>query len=154
MAYVVMAYIGMAFIVMAAQEGHAGVAHALLLSGKVDANKPGNDGATPLFIAAQELSTTNTSFLPALVAAHHWLNPSAPLPLLFAAQEGRVHVVRELLESGKVDANLAKRDGVSPLFISVQEGHVDVVEALLKSQKVRAAFGVCDRCYVMLLSTF
>ncbi len=50
--------------------------------------------------------------------------------LYFAAQNGYIEVVKELLNLG-ADINLAANDGASPLFIAAQNGHVKVVKELL-----------------------
>jgi ankyrin repeat protein len=47
-------------------------------------------------------------------------------PLYVASQEGRVEVVRELLNH-IANVNMANKDGFTPLYVASQEGHVDVV---------------------------
>jgi ankyrin repeat protein len=51
-------------------------------------------------------------------------------PLLIAAQEGHVDVVRCLVESG-AGINQTVHHGVSPLYIATLQGHVDVVRYLV-----------------------
>ena len=52
-------------------------------------------------------------------------------PLLAAAQEGQVEVVRLLLAAEGVEVNQARTDGCFPLYVACQQNHVEVVRLLL-----------------------
>ena len=57
-------------------------------------------------------------------------------PLLRAALDGRLQVVRELLNHKHVNVIADNDDGDTPLLLAVREGHVEVVVELLKHDKV------------------
>jgi hypothetical protein len=58
-------------------------------------------------------------------------------PLIIAAQEGQVEVVRLLLAAEGVSVNQARtKDGSFPLFMACQKNHVEVVRLLLAAEGV------------------
>ena len=50
--------------------------------------------------------------------------------LFIAADEGRLEVVRFLVESGANKDQGATNDGTTPLYIAAHEGHLEVVPCL------------------------
>ena len=50
-------------------------------------------------------------------------------PLLIAAGEGHLEVVRHLVEVGALK-DQARNDGATPLFVAARAGHLDVVRHL------------------------
>ena len=96
-------------------------------------NKAKNDGATPLFIAAQK---GHGKVVEALLQ-HADTEPNKAIndgatPLFMAAQKGHDKIVEILLSHGTIDVNKAEDDGATPLYIASQEGHMEVVKVLLK----------------------
>ena len=57
-------------------------------------------------------------------------------PLLIAAQQGHLEVVRCLIEEGKVNVNQALTTGETPLHVAVQNSHEAVVKLLIESGAV------------------
>ncbi|RYP20837.1 hypothetical protein DL765_002571 [Monosporascus sp. GIB2] len=57
-------------------------------------------------------------------------------PLLYAAENGFEGVVKLLLETGKVDANLKDKVGRTPLSYAAEKGHGSIVKLLLETRKV------------------
>ena len=53
-------------------------------------------------------------------------------PLIMAAQNGHMEVVRFLVEEGKADVDKATTDdGSTPLLLAAQKGHTEVVRFLV-----------------------
>jgi ankyrin repeat protein len=57
---------------------------------------------------------------------------SSPDPLILAAENGQVDLVRLLVKELGADVNKAASDGYTPLFVAVQEGHVAVIQCLVE----------------------
>jgi uncharacterized protein len=60
------------------------------------------------------------------------MNRGGLTALLYAAREGNVDCVRELVQ-GKADLNLADPDGTSPLVLALMNGHWDTAKLLVES---------------------
>jgi ankyrin repeat protein len=60
------------------------------------------------------------------------MNRGGFTPLLYAAREGCVDCVRELLK-GKADINLTDPDGTTPLVLTLMNGHWDTAKLLIES---------------------
>jgi ankyrin repeat protein len=60
-----------------------------------------------------------------------WLPPGGLTPLLFAAREGRVDVVKVLINA-KADINIIDAESQSALVLALINGHVDVAAELIK----------------------
>ena len=51
-------------------------------------------------------------------------------PLHFAADEGKVEVVKELLKSNEIDIDSKSTIGRTPLHLAAMEGHTEIVRIL------------------------
>ena len=63
-------------------------------------------------------------------------NKEGDTALTRAAREGRGHVVRALVESGKVDVNRAGRNGELPLVLAIKSTDASCAEALLAADGI------------------
>ncbi len=61
-----------------------------------------------------------------------WRAPGGLTPLLYAARQGCLECVQNLLKGGS-DVNLSDPDGISPLLIATENFHFDTAVYLLKS---------------------
>jgi uncharacterized protein len=61
-----------------------------------------------------------------------WRSPGGLTPLLYAARQGCLECVQNLIKGG-ADANLSDPDGISPLLIATENFHFDTAVYLLKS---------------------
>ncbi|CAH2072966.1 unnamed protein product, partial [Iphiclides podalirius] len=89
------------------------------------------DGATPLFIAAQNGHEAACAALLRAGAAVDAARADRATPLWIAAQCGRAQAARVLLAAG-ASVHVARRDGATPLFKAAHKGHAQVVAALLE----------------------
>ena len=105
-------------LLIASQFSHLEVAR-LLLDAKADKDKAKNDGATPLFIAAQ------TGHLELA-----WRHP------IVHAQNGNLEVARLLLDA-KPDKDKARNDGATPLRIAAPNGNLQVARLVLIPMRTR-----------------
>lgn len=92
-------------------------------------NTPKRDGATPLFLAAQEGHCGLVQLLITTGAALDLSDEDGISPLYIAAYQGHNDVVEILLEAG-ADPNQLGKDSTSPLYIASQEGYANIVEML------------------------
>ncbi|HEY4341974.1 MAG TPA: ankyrin repeat domain-containing protein [Steroidobacteraceae bacterium] len=60
-----------------------------------------------------------------------WRAPGGLTPLLYAARQGCMQCVQELIKA-KADPNLSDPDGISPLLIATENFHFDVAVYLMK----------------------
>ncbi|HEY6454363.1 MAG TPA: ankyrin repeat domain-containing protein [Steroidobacteraceae bacterium] len=60
-----------------------------------------------------------------------WRAPGGLTPLLYAARQGCMECVQELIKA-KADPNLSDPDGISPLLIATENFHFDVAVYLMK----------------------
>lgn len=88
------------------------------------------DGASPLFIAAQNGHEEACLVLLRAGAADGARSDGAS-PLWIAAQCGHDHVARALLRHGAA-VDHVRHDGATPLFKAAHKGHAAVVAELLK----------------------
>ena len=137
---------GATYTHVAAQANQPDILRALLDAG-ADARRRRNDGATPLFVAAQEGAAACVRLLLYVTsndAAHNDEDEDGVTPLYAAAAHGHLDVVMFLLGRG-APADRAMRDGATPLFIACQNGHEAVARALLaraaKPDVTRAPWG-------------
>ena len=133
---------------MAAQNGHGTVVEKLIGAG-ASVDQPMQDGATPLFIAAQNGHVDATrqlllggadpkkefqSWTPLMIAEHKGHAAVTALlrnpPVYSSAQNGHGTVVEKLIGAG-ASVDQPMQDGATPLFIAAQNGHVDATRQLL-----------------------
>ena len=114
------------------------VAHYLAKEIEADVNIPGNEGTTPLFVAAQENHLDVVRCLGTeLEADVNKRDNEGTTPFFVAAQENHLGVVRCLGTELGTNVNKARDDCFTPLIIAAQvpEHHNDhVVNCLLKMQ--------------------
>jgi ankyrin repeat protein len=101
-----------------------------------DPNVVDVEGRTPLWWAAER---SNESMVKLLLNAK-WINPNSKekkkglSPLSVAVEEGRVDVVKILLEDERVEQDSHDHDGRTPLSLAAGAGHAEVVQLLLEKE--------------------
>ena len=95
-----------------------------------DVNARGEDGWTPLHLAAFQGRTKKVKSLVFAGADVNARSEYDRTPLHLAAHEGRVEVVRALVDIG-VDVNVRADGDQTPLHLAAHEGRVEVVRALV-----------------------
>ena len=111
---------------------HPAVVRALITAG-ASPRVPDNKGRTPLFVAAESDTATDTQIAHTLVAGGAQptrRDHAANTALLLAAEHGNVSMTRYLLEL-KANANAHNRQGMTPLFAAIDNNHADIVRLLL-----------------------
>jgi ankyrin repeat protein len=106
--------------------GHLNVVRCLVKDLGADVYQAMNDGSLPVQGAAV---MGHRDILRCLVEE---LGADATHALSFAAQEGRLDMVRYLVTLG-VDVNKTGNEGCTPLYLAAQNGHFDVVQFLVKN---------------------
>ena len=96
---------------------------------KVDVNIPKKNGATPVFISAQNGHAHVMRVLRDLEADVNMPINTRATPVLVAAQEGHMEVVR-LLHAMKADLEAQDCFGATPAFVAAMDGNVDMVRLL------------------------
>jgi hypothetical protein len=126
--------IGNTALMMAAYEGNAAVVDALLLAGaRVDLANSLSRTAL-MFASTSESPETVELLLKAGADVNAKDSHEAWTPLMFAASEGHVSVVKKLLEY-KPNLLLREVDGECALDFAIQRRHTDVVELLQSHMK-------------------
>ena len=89
------------------------------------------DGASPLFLAAQNGHTREVVFLTGVegIVLDQQRRDGAS-PLWIAAQMGHDDIVRILLKAGS-GVDLPRSDGATALFKAAHKGHTEVIRELL-----------------------
>ena len=67
---------------------------------------------------------------------HKWLKDTAYTALHYAAYQGELDVVKELIGRG-AEVNAQTGQGITPLHLAARKGHKDVVEYLVKKAKAK-----------------
>ncbi len=120
-------------LMVAARAGHADVVRLLLAHGAaVDAQT--RAGQVPTF----RTPASNSGSKGAGIIRGGWPErgerdpiPGAKTPLLYAAREGHLEIVRMLLAAG-ADIEKADADGITPLLMAILNEHLDVAHFLLE----------------------
>ena len=105
---------------------------------RADVNAADPDGTTPLAWAAYNDDLPTAQRLLREGANAKTANRYGVTPLSLAAQKGYEAIVKLLLDTGKVDADLKGKDGRTPLWLAAQNGHEAIVKLLLDTGKVDA----------------
>ena len=92
-----------------------------------------NDGATPLYIAAQEDQLDVVQLLLNNGAKVNLAMNDGRTPLWVAAENGQLDVAKLLLDRG-ADINLANTNGAIPLWVAEKYGHTEIVDLLREAQ--------------------
>ena len=104
----------------------------LLLANKADVNASNHNGATPLYVAAQNGHTEVVKLLLANKADVNARHTDGRTPLWMAAQEGHTEVVKLLL-ANKADVNTRRGSrifGEKPIDAARRNHHSDIIELL------------------------
>ena len=115
--------------------GHTPVARELLSMPAIDVNLGYWNGATPLFMAAQQGHVD----LVKLFLAASGINPNLgtltrkTTPLIIASFKGLEAVVRTLLTARNIKIDLRQIDGATALFASIQNNNPRILEVLVSS---------------------
>ena len=91
-----------------------------------------SDGASAMFVAAQEGHLEVVLVLVAGGASVDQADVGGATPLIMAATEGHLAMVRALVGAG-ASVDRPKKDGATPLFMAAQFGHLAVVRALVEA---------------------
>ncbi|MBA2655193.1 MAG: ankyrin repeat domain-containing protein [Gammaproteobacteria bacterium] len=95
-------------------------------------NAAQNNGATPLYIAAQNGHIEVVAALINAGANKDQARNEGATPLFIAAQNGHIEVVAALINAG-ANKDQAMNSGATPLYIAAQNGHIEVVAALINA---------------------
>jgi ankyrin repeat protein len=134
----------------ASLHGHLDAVTALLHAG-ADANATGQDGRTPMHIAAEHGRIDVVKALLVAGADTRSAMPDGRTPLHAASEHGHIDVVKALLVAG-ADPSSAMSDGRTPLHAASENGHLDVVKALLVAGADAKATGQDGRTYLYVAS--
>lgn len=106
----------------------------LMRDGGADANKMRDDGASPLFLAAQNghLSVCRLLLREGKANASQKMVVNGATALHVASQRGHVDVCLLLRAEGAADPNQPMFDGTTSLHCAAQQGNTDVLRALLR----------------------
>ena len=102
----------------------------MLLSKGAAVNQARDDGATPLYMAAQGGHRAIVELLLSKGGGVNLAEADGGTPLYISAQIGQLVIVELLLSMG-ADINLATASGATPIFVAAQQGHLRIVEILL-----------------------
>jgi len=117
-------------LICAAMSGKAAAVEELLRNG-ADANTAAENGSVPLHFAAQAGAVECIKILlPKTNSGVDVVGGLKMTPLAFAAREGKMAAVQELLKAG-ADANIADVKGDLPLHLSAEAGDVGSIKLLL-----------------------
>eukprot|EP00435_Cladocopium_sp_Y103_P076281 s59_g86.t2 len=117
---------------MAAQENHSTVAKLLIEARAHVDSRASQCGSTPLYSAINGKSSGMVRFLLAAFADANCQCGDAT-PLLLAAQEQEIGIVKALIE-GRADVNKANDEGVTALLVCAQEGLEEGVQLILTAR--------------------
>jgi ankyrin repeat protein len=116
----------------ASEDGHAEVVRFLIEAG-ADANTVDYQGASPLYIAAQQNHGDVVRLLLAEVDPRDSiLPPVGTSPLHTAAFHGSTAAVEILLEDGRLPVDGRSAEGRTPLHSAATAGQLKIIEALLR----------------------
>ncbi len=119
-------------LVAAVQFGHEKVVKLLLAAPGIGIDMQKDDGATPLFIAAQGSCLGIVEQLVRRGADINLALHTGETPLGTAARRGNLEVVRFLLQVPGIQVEQANKNGTAPLGIASHRGHQDIVMLLLR----------------------
>jgi len=109
--------------------GWVDMAKCLIEDGRIHVDTAKRDGATALFIAAQEGHPDLVNLLINHGADLDLSDEDGISPLYIASYQGHLAIVKILLDAGANPNHLGK-DSTSPLYIASQEGYAEIVHLL------------------------
>lgn len=128
-------------LVIAARNGHENVVKTLISKFDVDIESTGRvkfeshiiEGASPLWCASGAGHLPIVKFLVGKGADVNHTTQSNSSPLRAACFDGRVDIVKYLIEEGRADYNIANKFENTCLMIAAFNGHLNVVKYLLEA---------------------
>mmetsp|Transcript_19107 Transcript_19107/g.24718 ORF Transcript_19107/g.24718 Transcript_19107/m.24718 type:complete len:886 (-) Transcript_19107:111-2768(-) len=134
---------GVTPLIAACKYGHNQVANYLAMLASVDGTCHCQDGTNSLWYASLNgMSDVVAELISQKNVSVNEGRDDDCTPLLMAAGNGHLDVVRLLLSAG-ADPCLPRMDGTTPLHMACRRGHEDVVELLLRHD--RELVGVTDK---------
>jgi len=130
-------------LMIAVRENHPDVVRALI-ERRADVNAQTRTGPTPPWVLPNSVPGFGHGIgivrggLPE--RGSRYLIPGALTPLLYAARDGRLDLVRALLSAG-ADIERADANGITPLLMAISNNHMNVARFLVESG---AAINVMD----------
>jgi uncharacterized protein len=120
-------------LMVAVRENHPAVV-AFLVERGADVNAKTRTGGTPAFVLPNSVPGFGhgVGIVRGGLPARGLRNPipGALFPLLYAARDGRLEIVRTLI-AAKADVNQVDANGITPLIAAITNNHVDVARFLM-----------------------
>ena len=129
----------------AAEGGNEAIIETFLSSG-LDIDSRGNDGTTPLMVAAAKGQEKTVNFLLSKGADPHLKNFFGRNLLHAAAEGGNISIVKSMHSCGIDIDSKDDESSVTPLIIAANKNHVEVMKYLLqKGADISLTTGSCER---------
>jgi len=122
----------------AASTGLVKMVKLLLSSGRVDVNKVDRYGRQALHHACENGHDSIVELLLPVIDNHDARDDKGTTPFQYAIKKKHAVVVKMLLESGKIDANIKDNFGRTPLLLAAEGGEEAIVKLLLEHGKIDA----------------
>ena len=123
---------GTAPLSIAAQKGQEAMVELLLAVRGIGIDMQKDDGATALFMAAQQNFPGIVKKLAERGADVNLAKNDGMTPLCVAALLGNIEVVKTLLQVPGIQVDLASDNGTMPVGVAAQQGHKEIVRLLLR----------------------
>ena len=124
---------GTAPLSIAAQKGQEAIVELLLAVRGIGIDMQKDDGATALFMAAQQNFPGIVKKLVERGADVNLAKNDGMTPLCVAALLGHIEMVKTLLQVPGTQVDLASDNGTMPVGVAAQQGHKEIVRLLLRN---------------------